>query len=437
MSTPGGATPGSAKKGTPARKSKDPTDIWAGNPYPSGHPKNAEIAQTYKREQRKTLLSRFSDSKVKMRLADYDKEKVTMEAVAAASPHREFGEGKDIAVAPVTEVKQTFEAKSKCVAIIQGGATLWSGEDGATVVIRNGFTGEEKYRLRMISSQDEDKDEKEEVTVERLFPLENHMFIGLSNGTVKIYDTLVVTIVREDFSHSAPVKFFQQLPTGAVVSVATDGHIVLYEDLRQDEEGNGVFFPVLREADLEATPTSLSVFENQIFVGLSDGTIRILDSSDLGPVTRLTVSDGSAITAVLRAEGVLVAGTDKGAVKIYKINERTKEYPTTISKELNIHEGKAISSFLYDGNVQRMWSGDASGVLKSWDVRADTDFVVRNTVTVGSAIADISSQCNMDAVRVWTLASNGINFAWWSEFSRTEFEMQAAIDDMQKNHRGG
>jgi WD40 repeat protein len=429
--TPAKSTEGSAKK-EPFRRSKEVTDIWAGNPYPSGHPKNIEIAENFKREQRKKLNSRFTGSPMKMRLADYDKEKVSMETSAAvASPPRTFAADRATTTAPVTDLHSEFEAKSKCLAVIQGGATIWSGEDDGSVVIRNGFTGDITKTLHMRPAG-ESEEESELVTVERLFPLEGHMFMGFSDGSVRVFDSLVVTIVRQSELHKAPVKFFQQLSDGTVVSGSTDGHLVLYDDYREEAGGTGTYFEVIRECDLESELTAMASLGTDIFVGSGNGVVRAIDAADLGTFMKFEVGDSSdAITALQRAEGSIVVGTSKGVIKIFKYNERTKAAPSLV-KELTYHvAGNAITSLVYDSRTQRMWSCDSKGFFKSWDVRSDTNYILRNEIEVGASVIDIAFKVNMDAVRVWTLASNGINLAWWSEFSRTEFEMQQAIDDMQ------
>ena len=93
-----------------------------------------------------------------------------------------------------------------------------------------------------------------------------------------------------------------------------------------------------------------------------------------------------------------------------------------------------ITKMMLDERSDRIWSTDESGKAISWDARIDTEFVVRVRLNpeVQGRILDLAVQCHMDAVRLWTLASNGINFSWWSEFDRAGYEMEKVVESMQE-----
>eukprot|EP00760_Papus_ankaliazontas_P030676 PhM_4_TR4964/c0_g1_i1/m.56959 len=421
MSTPQ-KTPGGR------RSNKEPGDIWAGNPYPAGHPKNLEVAEGFKREQRKKLNSRFAGSPMKLRLADYEREKVTWEAAQAASPQRAF---ETESVVPTTNKIKEFASKSRCMVVVQGGATLWSGEEDGNIVIRNGFTGEISKVLHMRPASEGDHPE---VVPDRMMAFGCHIFVGFSDGQIKVFDSLVVTQMQECNAHlGSSVKHFAQLANGRVVAASEKGGVTLFDEL----DAAASTFPELMTGSVDVGVSSLTACGNDILIGTTKGEILAVDTTDLGAYMRFFVSgeesEDCVVSALVCANGFIFAGAANGEVKVYKLNDRQKDKLPVHVKDIPYHNGEAITSFTFDARSDRIWSTDATGKTKAWDARLDTEFVLRLEVAgVEGEVVDVAMQCHMDAMRLWTLAANGINFSWWTEFDRAGHEMENAVKAMQE-----
>ena len=220
-----------------------------------------------------------------------------------------------------------YTSKSRCVACIQGGATLWSGEDDGSLVIRNGFTGEVSKVIKAGSARD---GQTPDILVERIFPVMGHMFIGFNDGSIKVYDSLVVTLVQETTGNKgSPVTHFVQLNNNCIVAASDNGTITLFDDYNEEiAQSESIYFKEIRTRSIGNSITALAASMNDVVAGTAQGEVLEIDTTDLGIYNRFNINDKSGdvgVGALQRANGLLFVATTNGVVQVYKLNDRTKD----------------------------------------------------------------------------------------------------------------
>jgi len=341
-------------------------------------------------------------------------------SIIGLSPQRKGGRRERIEeVHPHTTVLRDFSATMRCLEVTQGGMTLWSGDMDGTTSIRNGATGEIVHH---IPSSDR-------LYVDSLFATDVHMWVGCSDGTVRIYDHLVYILVRETRPHQASVTAFAATFDGKLFSASMDGTVV-----KRDTEVNN--FEVM--CTVEAlSPRALCCYGYYLFVGNEDGTIRCLDAETVQPVRTFTGHTGR-ITCLLVQDGYLFSGASDGTLSVWNMEHgeclRKLAEPDPVFAQVS----QGITALTADPVGHTIWSADDIGRIRVWDSRPAAEFGLIDAYndhcsansSAASSVVQLKSVVTVDALKLWSMAANGKNRVWYAEVNRMEDAVQSTCEAM-------
>lgn len=356
---------------------------------------------------------------------------------SAGSPSRRQGRRPEEPRAAISTLIHEFAARQvTCIEVLQGGATVWTGHDDGSINVRNGLTGEPALPPKP------DKSGKEEVTLRadgeaypvRLFATDSHMWVGMSDGGVRVYDHLVVVKVwpessAQEMPHSSPVQHFCSLYDGTVLSGDHNGNLVKWTDeLSTTDEGA---FRILAQgysngdADKERSLSAVDTSGTFIYTGDRSGHSYVLEADTLNLVHGWDTGHG-VVSAIRFMDGMLFTGGSGATIRIWQ--QASQVAPTQPVKEIALEGG--VSRLIPDLRSHLVWAVDKEGLVTK--IESTPPFAQRSDGELRTGpFTDVASFTTWDAVRVWSTGSNGANFSWFAQWSRAEESMEEAIEGME------
>ncbi|KAJ9462425.1 Myosin heavy chain kinase A [Diplonema papillatum] len=315
------------------------------------------------------------------------------------------------------KVINEFSGSIRCLEITQGGATLWTGDNDGTISIRNGMTGEIVHHIRATGG----------LYVDSLFATDTHTWVGMNDGTVRIYDHLVYILVSEAQYHRGSVSCFTSTFDGKVFSASTDASIVKW-----DTEANS--FALMSKLCGPSTEMirCLACYGYNLFSGGDDKVIRCMDTeAGSGQEVREFIGHTDAVNALLVQDGYLFSGSKDNTIRAW--NMEHGECIWVVGTGGSVVHQSPVTALIGDVVAHRFWSADASGVMHVWESTPENDF--KHVLTLkdheGPPIISLRSFCTIDAVKIWSLAANGKNRVWYSAVNKMEDAVQSTIDAME------
>eukprot|EP01063_Lacrimia_lanifica_P024102 TRINITY_DN32065_c0_g1_i1.p1 TRINITY_DN32065_c0_g1~~TRINITY_DN32065_c0_g1_i1.p1 ORF type:complete len:919 (+),score=450.28 TRINITY_DN32065_c0_g1_i1:44-2800(+) len=338
----------------------------------------------------------------------------------------------------MSSVVKEFDAPGvRAVEVLQGGATIWTAEEDGTITLRNGFTGDVAHKVPAQGAG----------LVERLFATTDLMWVGFNDGSIRVYDHLVVekewpSNDSEPKPHQGPVRFFCALYDDSILSGSTDGQIIKWAGSSQRAEEDPEAPPQYSHLCTATTPaplSSLEAYSTFVFAGDHQGHIHVYDAESLELINSFEAHPSATVTCLKYMDGMLFSGGSDGNLRAWaSVSQRDRE-PGEITIGEGLHDC-AIRKLIADPRAHQMWSIDEKGTLNKWESTAP--FGLRNS-TAGEgqeggdgaplecgAFQDMACLAAWDAVRVWSTGSNGVNFCWFAQWNRAEEQMQEAIEAM-------
>jgi WD40 repeat protein len=311
-----------------------------------------------------------------------------------------------------TRCVSTFDARVRCLEIAQGGASLWTGEQDGSVGIRNGVTGDFAYRLLPVDRDDQ------RILIDTLQASGNNMFVGCSDGSIRIYDVLVFVLAFESKEHQSSVCGFANTFDQRTFSISIDGSICKW-----DSEANA--FNLISKADQEACLRCVATYGYNVFAGTDSGSIISFDTDSLD-VVRTYDGHCSNVTCLAVQDGYLFSGSNDRSVMVWNIS--TGE----ALKTLTGHDA-GVSCFFCDASTHRLWSADLNGTLNMWCTLDEESFPLMQTCRTNDEceVFALRGITVLDAAKVWTLGSNGVNKVWHTSVNRVEDSIRGSINTMR------
>lgn len=308
-----------------------------------------------------------------------------------------------------TRCVAAFNAPVRCLEVTQGGASLWTGEADGSVGIRNGVTGEFAYRLAPVDKS---------VLVDSLFATGNNMFVGCSDGSIRVYDVLVFVLAFDAKEHDASICGFATTFDQRTFSVCVDGSLAKW-----DTEANN--FMLIAKANQDVPLRCVATYGYHVFVGSDAGPILALDTDTL-ELARSYIGHTGNVTCLAVQDGYLFSGSNDRNVVVWNI--ATGEALQT----LHGHD-VGVSNFFCDSVAHHLWSVDLRGTMNVWSTDDEDNFSLVHTCHPDeeSEVFALKGITVLDAAKVWTLGSNGVNKVWHTSVNRVEEGIRGAINTMQ------
>eukprot|EP01059_Diplonema_ambulator_P034646 TRINITY_DN7878_c2_g1_i1.p1 TRINITY_DN7878_c2_g1~~TRINITY_DN7878_c2_g1_i1.p1 ORF type:complete len:919 (+),score=394.05 TRINITY_DN7878_c2_g1_i1:52-2808(+) len=382
-----------------------------------------EMNENMKRVQRMKLEKKFmavssEKDRPRYKLGDYHRlqedEALKISDKPLLTPPRAIPKKKAEREFEPIKVIHEFSGSIRCLEITQGGATVWTGDNDGTISVRNGMTGKIVHHLA----------ESGGLYVDSLFATDTHMWVGLNDGTVRIYDHLVYILVSEATHHQGSVSCFTSTFDGKVFSASTDGSIVKW-----DTEANS--FALMQSLkNSNEMIRCIACYGYNLFVAGDDKIIRCLDTeAGASQEVREFIGHTDAINALLVQDGYLFSGSKDCTIKAWNM-----EHGECIWELVAPHaQMSPITALIGDPVAHRFWSADSTGVMHVWESVPENDF--KHIMTLkdhqGPPIICLRSYCTIDAVKLWSLAANGKNRIWYSAVNKMEDAVQQTIDAME------
>ena len=312
----------------------------------------------------------------------------------------------------------SFSIQVASVESTHGGASLWTGEADGSIGVRNGVTGALVYQIDAPALQDG-------CTVpaiaETLFAVDSHMWAGFSDGTIRIFDQQVFILAFEGKLHRGGVTAFAQSFDGKTFSASKDGTVGKWDT----EENN---FDSLSQTDpIDGSPAALclATYGYHLFVGYSNGTLRAYDI-ETGDASVTFQGQDDAVTGVCVQDGFLFSTSLDGSVVAWNIANGEA------IKRLEGHRAP-VTAMMCDQIGHRIWTTDTDGVINVWSSQSERGFQLEQSVAHDEAVDIVALKgiAAIDAVKVWTLGSNGQNKVWHSSTNLVEESIRDGLRAMR------
>lgn len=294
--------------------------------------------------------------------------------------------------------------------VAQAGATTWTSESDGGISVRSGASGD---IVVAIPPRDEG------TTVDVLFATDTHMWAGMCNGTVVVYDHLVFVQVTEGTFHSGPVTAFAQVSDGRTLSASEDGSLIKWDSESKNFEA------ITRIVPQELGPiSSLCTLGLVVFCGSVSGNLVSLDSDRGIQLCNFEGHQGS-ITALTCVDGYLFSASTDMSVRIWNTQSGAalKVQPTE----------STANAFIPVAPNHRVWVAFSSGILQVWKTQPDDGFSIERTVRVheGRQLLTAKSMVAVETLKIWTLASDGVNKVWSSTYNRAEEGLRSTVEALK------
>lgn len=317
----------------------------------------------------------------------------------------------DVAEEPAEQMVAAaeFRHQLRCFWPTQGGSTLWTGENDGCLGIRNGANGDLVYRIAAT----------EGVVVDVLYQsTSSHMWVGLSDGTVRIYDQLVFIQLFEGKQHGKGVTCFMETFDGKMFSAGLDGSMVKWDSEAHEFEA------MMALPASDCAVRAMASYGYNLFVASDCHDVKCIDV-ETGAQVRLYSGHEGAVAAVAVADGYLFSGSSDNTVRVWQID--TAEELAVLQRH-----NAPVTSVMVDDIAHTIWSADASGTLHVWHTAVDKDFGHLRSFAAGCGqVRAMHGFVAVDASKMWSLGSNGVNFVWHTATNRVEQAGRQAVLGME------
>eukprot|EP01065_Artemidia_motanka_P042632 TRINITY_DN5759_c0_g1_i1.p1 TRINITY_DN5759_c0_g1~~TRINITY_DN5759_c0_g1_i1.p1 ORF type:complete len:1044 (+),score=353.50 TRINITY_DN5759_c0_g1_i1:154-3132(+) len=312
-----------------------------------------------------------------------------------------------------------FAGPIRCLEAAQGSSTLWTGSEDGTLTIRNGETGEVVHCLPGTGGLHADS----------LFATDTHMWVGMNDGTLRIYDSLVYILVLVTTYHSDSITCFCSTFDGKVFSGGLDGNLIKW-----DTEANG--FAVMNRWEPESCPKirCMACYGYNLFIGGDDAVITSIDTES-GAMQRTFRDHTGLVAALLVQDGFLFSASHDTTVRAWDIESGECIFPLgTTHGSTQVGHTSAVTSLIGDPVAHRIWSSDSSGIVHVWESMSESDFKHLYEITDHAGeggIISLKNYATVDAVKMWSVSSKGKNRVWYSAVNKGEDATNATIVSME------
>ena len=299
---------------------------------------------------------------------------------------------------------QSFEDDMVKFEVTHGGANIWTSDSQGNIAVRSGLNGTTVHSLT-----------GDGTLVTALWASPTHMFIGMADGTVRVYDHTLFIHITEGAFHTTSVVAFVPLWNRRTVSCAADGTLVKW-----DNENNG-FEALLKVVTGHTAPLTCAVAtSHHVYSGSEDRTIRAVDC-DTGESVAAMEGHPGIITCMAVLEQYLFSTCTGMQLRVW--NLLTHQVLKTVSMSVE------IAALVVDRGSMRLWAARQDGTIEVWVAQDNDEIAVERTISTGHThpVTGMRLQCAVDSVKIWSIGSNGVNKVWFSCVNRVEQKLNENI----------
>jgi hypothetical protein len=299
----------------------------------------------------------------------------------------------------------------RCFHPTHGGATIWTGEADGCIGIRNGTDLSLAYRI----------DKTDGVFVDVITQSSaQHMWVGMSDGTIRIYDPLVFILLFEGKKHEKAVTAITETFDGKMFTGSVDGSVVKWDTEAHE------FECMMELPPCESAVRSLACYGYNLFIACDSPVIRCADA-ETGLDTRVFEGHEGTVTTIAVTNGFLWSGSADSTIIVWTIDDAAQVATLTEHR-------CGVTDLMADDVGHTVWSTDESGQIHVWHSQPEQGFaLVRSYVPdgAGAPMRLIKGLVAVDASKMWSLGGNGTNFVWHSATNRVERSARQAIVAME------
>eukprot|EP01062_Namystynia_karyoxenos_P030746 TRINITY_DN2289_c7_g1_i1.p1 TRINITY_DN2289_c7_g1~~TRINITY_DN2289_c7_g1_i1.p1 ORF type:complete len:888 (+),score=276.90 TRINITY_DN2289_c7_g1_i1:79-2742(+) len=318
------------------------------------------------------------------------------------------------------------------VAAVQGGATLWTLDHDGGLSVRAGQGGAAVRSPRPDGAS---------TAVTAIAADDVHVWAGLDDGSVEVYDHLVMACISANRNSKA---------SGAVTQIrcSADGAVSASASWRTVSRwaGEAEGYELMAEHRLPASPESVMRGGCCAFVGTGAGLLHMLCWDTLEEHVAWTSPHAPcAVSSLSLVDGMLAsAGTD-GTVCLWEeaaaAQLRQQQLALPLSPQHRPHAAPtllakvtagagAVRGLHADQRSRQLWALCADGAIQRYHVSHRGLFPAGDPVHTGAPAAAWSLTTVRDGVHVWALSSASVVSCWFSEWACGAEEMREALGQL-------
>jgi WD40 repeat protein len=367
---------------------------------------------------------------------------------------------------------RSIDLAARTAAVTHCGATIWAGDSDGTLRVCDGATGEVVHTIpgdRLPPSGEAPAPPVGAVTAMHATP--THLWVGYANGTVRVFDHTAFVHITEGTFHSGAVASFAdaQPITGAssrTVSVGDDGCLVVWDI--EERNFDAICKIVLPDAQPPASDAEASgaksggiscvtvVGGTHAYCGTLSGNLVVVNIAT-AEVEHVIAAHTDAVLGVCSFTGAggqtdntpyIASCSADCSFAVWKYSPTASSGNTDNKTAANTAEGGDV----FDGHVlvarnptpsptlcivpdqlnRRLWTGEQDGTVRIWLASLDDGFTLERALPpLGAPVVRLHTGPATDALKVWSLGSNGINKMWYSSTQRSELELARTIQTLK------
>eukprot|EP01064_Diplonema_japonicum_P005315 TRINITY_DN13587_c0_g1_i1.p1 TRINITY_DN13587_c0_g1~~TRINITY_DN13587_c0_g1_i1.p1 ORF type:complete len:894 (+),score=151.93 TRINITY_DN13587_c0_g1_i1:87-2684(+) len=315
------------------------------------------------------------------------------------------------------EKVETFNAKGvKAVAVVHGGASLWTAEETGEVAIRDPSNGEIHHTV---------KRDNETVLMTKMSAHGAHVWVGAEDGGVEVYDNIIAVLVGRHVVHTSPVLDFSYDETEQIM-------YSICSDLVVKWSGEEASFQKLTSHKPDSKLTALTSSASHVFVGDHLGTVIALNTH-LNVIGQWEAHPNATVSSMLCFKNYLFSAGSENVLHCW--NADVSNGPVLLHTREDLHGVEVIRSMHPDTASNQVWSVSDT-LVHRWACSMETTppFTLCEETDNFRSVADITGLAMFTpwiAQRLWSVGSNGKNVSWFASHSVAAEEMEHTANEMR------
>lgn len=289
----------------------------------------------------------------------------------------------------------SFGSNVRCFEVTQGGATVWAADHDGAIAIISGVSGAVVHTVAQAPASG--------ATVDVLLATETHMWVGRSDGTVQVFDFLVFLHITEGTFHTGAVTAFAATADGRMYSAGADGALVRWDTEERTFEALSKIV-----TGHTAGITAAAAHAAHVFTGSADSTVRGFDVNT-GALAFVLEGHTAAVAALAVVDGLLFSGAADKTLRVWAPADNGSCLKT-------LELSAACATLTPDEAAHRLLVGLDDGTIEQFRTLPEDGFQAERTFSehAGRSLVGVKTFTAVNSIKIWSLASNGVNRVWYS-----------------------
>eukprot|EP00996_Jenningsia_fusiforme_P005523 NODE_64_length_3581_cov_24.785674_g57_i0.p1 GENE.NODE_64_length_3581_cov_24.785674_g57_i0~~NODE_64_length_3581_cov_24.785674_g57_i0.p1 ORF type:complete len:942 (-),score=148.93 NODE_64_length_3581_cov_24.785674_g57_i0:131-2956(-) len=316
----------------------------------------------------------------------------------------------------------------RCMESVCGGQSIWTADPSGVISIRRGTSG---AALDVI-------ERKKSGSVLCLLAQHLYVWAGLSDGSIRIFDSEHGDLVAETKAHSQAVTCLVG-HRGRIFSGGGDALVFAWDRRLKTTKGDGATMVPLDRYQINQRIFCLAVDGQCLFAGDERGTIHCWDIDTSLPRAApfpIVSAHAKSVTDLEVHEVYLFSASLDGSIKSWNVQ-------TGLLVAVVGHHKGPVTSLMQDAEQHHIWSGGHDGYLAVWDALSLS--LVARLPNSEQPISSLQLTGDVPGTQIWTVGINGQVKLWsceaeaalgavaragYSALGRAESKAQAAVASM-------